>query len=365
MSVLGNHNFTYTGQPFVKVLVQRDQNKQPQLEQPTEKQKVILARFPSTVEVQWEKKGPEALCDLCKQGIGLGTSVGLLYAFEQHKGSSICKTQISIAENSEKATSIQEKIQQQQQKFKNWFTVPKQQEQQPQRSPTLPVVNTANLDVPSIQSDGESSILPHNSALSRPSSPISVSSNEPIASESGNTALHPLIINSPPHGTRSPRYFDSFSLDSCSVEDGSQEESISATEINNFPFKSPGPCLDSPASTYLGDSVSPVQRLPCPDIILSWDSGSIFTTYPWQMHSYHPSSLGFYFSGIDEQGNRFWIRSLNCDGEVSGNQACLSCRAIETSQSLRKLRDHAIDISKYSNFKYYNHEQLQAQTRDY
>ena len=96
-----------------------------------------------------------------------------------------------------------------------------------------------------------------------------------------------------------------------------------------------------------------------------WEAGSIFSTYPWQLHGYHPKTLGFYFYNIKANGTEFWIRSSNCEQEVKGTDACLSCRAVEMSQSLRRLQKRAIEIDKHTNYEYYTFEQLKQLTNEY
>ncbi|KIJ30600.1 hypothetical protein M422DRAFT_53688 [Sphaerobolus stellatus SS14] len=86
--------------------------------------------------------------------------------------------------------------------------------------------------------------------------------------------------------------------------------------------------------------------------------GNIFTSYPWHLH--HFENMSYIFSGIEESGTKFRIRSKKCtDFPEAGKESCNMCLHMDTGAELRRIRERVeASLPATMNFRFYNFTQL-------
>ncbi|KDQ09818.1 hypothetical protein BOTBODRAFT_47414 [Botryobasidium botryosum FD-172 SS1] len=101
----------------------------------------------------------------------------------------------------------------------------------------------------------------------------------------------------------------------------------------------------------------------CPGVSLQWLPGlSLYNSYPWQLHLHVRKSLGFYFSGVYDHGQDFWVQSDDCNHSIPFEKSsCTPCSSLMGSKALRDLRARAEALPPSTNYMYGNYLQLSAQ----
>lgn len=99
---------------------------------------------------------------------------------------------------------------------------------------------------------------------------------------------------------------------------------------------------------------------PCPGIKLVWPQGSIYTTYPFQIHEYTPKRNGFHFCFVSDDGLNFYVKSTICTGSTprTDGLACGPCSRLISV--IEKLHERALHPPKTLNYAYLNQEQLKT-----
>lgn len=94
----------------------------------------------------------------------------------------------------------------------------------------------------------------------------------------------------------------------------------------------------------------------CNGVLLDWPAGSVFTTYPWQEHTYR----NLPWNPIRFDDNQLWIRERGCLGVMEeGQTACLKCKDVLHSRDLlqMKLLAQADNPPPNTQYKRMNHVQ--------
>src|ERR1700735_4467373 len=104
------------------------------------------------------------------------------------------------------------------------------------------------------------------------------------------------------------------------------------------------------------------QKFPCPGIAVNWVPGSVWDTYPYQVHT--TRSLGWQPIAFSKATNSITIRIDSCIGEsIQDGAACKSCAALPSSGKFRDFVDQATNISDFANWEYLSAHQLRAALR--
>ena len=79
----------------------------------------------------------------------------------------------------------------------------------------------------------------------------------------------------------------------------------------------------------------------CADMCLDWPIGSLFESYPWQIHN-SPMDVPWSFFAICDNDMSFWVHSISCSKTVyKENATCLLCNRGTSSSCLLEVQAHA------------------------
>ncbi|KDQ54169.1 hypothetical protein JAAARDRAFT_182553 [Jaapia argillacea MUCL 33604] len=110
--------------------------------------------------------------------------------------------------------------------------------------------------------------------------------------------------------------------------------------------------LPSPSPSHLSSNLTH-----CPGIPLRWPRDHFFESYPFQRHEYSPSTIGYQFCAVEQNGQSFRVRSKHCNMYlVSDGSPCLQCQSV--TKEVERLASMAAKVSAHTNHKYLTHEQL-------
>ena len=105
-----------------------------------------------------------------------------------------------------------------------------------------------------------------------------------------------------------------------------------------------------------------VQKFPCPGIAVDWAPGSVWDTYPYQVHAHR--SLGWQPIAFSKATNTITIRTDSCTGDSKQHDtACQYCGGLPSTTTFRDFVDQATNISEFANSEYLNARQLQTAMR--
>lgn len=100
-------------------------------------------------------------------------------------------------------------------------------------------------------------------------------------------------------------------------------------------------------------------REPCPGVLVEWEAGSVWETYPYHRHA--GSQLPW--EPVTFENDRWLrIRSIECDGFIQGQMqaSCLTCSAVPTSAQFRAVMDRAISAGIHTPWMVLTFKQLHA-----
>ena len=104
------------------------------------------------------------------------------------------------------------------------------------------------------------------------------------------------------------------------------------------------------------------QKFPCPGIAVNWVPGSVWDTYPYQVHAHR--SLGWQPIAFLKATNTITIHADGCTGDSKRcDTACQYCGGLPSTNAFRDFVDWATNISEFTNSEYLNAKQLQAAVR--
>ena len=96
-----------------------------------------------------------------------------------------------------------------------------------------------------------------------------------------------------------------------------------------------------------------------PRIVVEWVPGSVWDTYPYQLHA--TRSLAWQPVAFSMDTNSITIYANSCIGEsIQDGAACKSCMPLPSSAQFQDFVDKATNISDFANWEYLNAKQLQA-----
>ncbi|KII84375.1 hypothetical protein PLICRDRAFT_701936 [Plicaturopsis crispa FD-325 SS-3] len=156
---------------------------------------------------------------------------------------------------------------------------------------------------------------------------------------------------------------------SCGHELGSIGEDIEPDESLTICSRDdPLPRLNfqkSSAQMHRAAPLSPRALLKeCPGVLFVWPAGSMYSTYPWQLHD--TITPGYYFTKMTRTGCDFWARANGCSVQIFADQtACLPCSQIAQSPKLLDMKRRAeLPLpAAHSGYEFYNHPQMKTQVR--
>ena len=97
---------------------------------------------------------------------------------------------------------------------------------------------------------------------------------------------------------------------------------------------------------------------PCSGIAVSWQLGSVWTTYPYQRHL---GSIGWTPIAFSKKRNEITILADNCEGQSNQlNRSCRKCTALPDSVKFRDFVQQAFNASDHTQWDYLSSEQLQS-----
>jgi|ERR1700734_2571234 len=104
------------------------------------------------------------------------------------------------------------------------------------------------------------------------------------------------------------------------------------------------------------------QKFPCPGIAVDWVPGSVWNTYPYQVHTHR--SLGWQPIAFSKATNAIIIRADGCTGDSKQHDtACQYCGGLPSTTTFQDFVDRATNVSEFANSEYLNAKQLQAAVR--
>jgi hypothetical protein len=104
------------------------------------------------------------------------------------------------------------------------------------------------------------------------------------------------------------------------------------------------------------------QKFPCPGVAVNWTLGSIWDTYPYQVHAHW--SLGWQPVAFLEANNTIIIHADSCTGNSKQcDTVCQYHGGLLSTNKFRDFVDWATDVSDFANSEYLNAKQLQAAMR--
>src|SRR5882762_4967692 len=104
------------------------------------------------------------------------------------------------------------------------------------------------------------------------------------------------------------------------------------------------------------------QKFLCPGIVVDWAPGSVWDTYPYQIHA--TQSLGWQPIGFPKATNTITIRADSCIGNsTQSNTACKYCGGLPATTKFQDFVNWATNVSEFAHWEYLNARQLQAAMR--
>jgi hypothetical protein len=104
------------------------------------------------------------------------------------------------------------------------------------------------------------------------------------------------------------------------------------------------------------------QKYTCPGVVVEWTPGSVWDSYPYQVHS--ACSLGWQPIAFSEATNSITIRARNCSSEsVQDGGVCKACASLPSSGQFRDFVDRATHVLEFAHWEYLRARQLQAAMR--
>lgn len=111
-------------------------------------------------------------------------------------------------------------------------------------------------------------------------------------------------------------------------------------------------CVDSRV-----DGGAEKDTLPCPGVLIHWDAGSIWETYPYAFHTTKAS--GWVPISYGENENSIQLRSNKCKHPVGGSSGhtCIACQTLRYSHEFRTFVEHATEAKPKTPWDYLSHKQ--------
>ncbi|KIM86980.1 hypothetical protein PILCRDRAFT_4223 [Piloderma croceum F 1598] len=101
------------------------------------------------------------------------------------------------------------------------------------------------------------------------------------------------------------------------------------------------------------------ETFPCPGVNVPWAPGSIWATYPYQLHA--TDSIGWKPVSFIEDTNSISIHADNCAGSSTNKKLpCRSCESLPQSLKFSDFIGQATEASKFTNCDYLDSQQLKA-----
>ena len=101
------------------------------------------------------------------------------------------------------------------------------------------------------------------------------------------------------------------------------------------------------------------QTWPCPGVSVPWTPGSVWATYPYQLHD--EEFIGWKPVSFANDGKTISIRSDKCtDNSTSEEKPCRQCEGLPLSAKFCDFVDRASNASEFTNWNYLNTQQLKA-----
>lgn len=123
--------------------------------------------------------------------------------------------------------------------------------------------------------------------------------------------------------------------------------------------------MDAPPRTFTVEPHcdaprSETDNLPCPGMMVRWEAGSIWDTYPYHQHA--SRNIGWTPIGYGQDDRSLLIRSDGCTAPKTGSDGypCNACLHVEHSSNFRKFVERSFEVKDHTPHTYLNPKQLIA-----
>jgi hypothetical protein len=98
---------------------------------------------------------------------------------------------------------------------------------------------------------------------------------------------------------------------------------------------------------------------PSPDIDVPWEPGSVWATYPYQLHA--ACSIGWTPIDFKQDSNTIAVQVDSCTGESECKDwPCLRCEGLQHTPNFRAFIQRATDASEFTNREYLSLHRFQS-----